>query len=507
MTKNISQILGELDAEELELLLEGIHSTPLDHATSKRIRTAVTKKTALSVRRASPWRRLAGFAACVVLLFSIGFGAYAYAAEIKEYNKAVEFFNEHSLSTEGLSRDEIKAVYRDITTNSFSYSKTAEVIQKSLSTDQIGGYEIPQETPTPEDIRDLWNSFISPSTQQAGDGFHYQHRTESKWDDQLGHDVFDRCYFEKYDGADCLWSIQFTDFSIADYVLVSDSILVYGTTGYISAHQANDAWIAKISNTGDLIWKRQLTNGRDWAHIYAVVENPNGSYAIFSSVDFKQKYLEQYSSDGKQISITEISFIDGYIANAALFSDGYLLQISDYNQKNRIVKVDCLGNVTDAFTYEAEDSIYYITDVIEFDNQIYLSAYCVPKPSEEEVCGRGEINQILELLHNRDSIEISSEELTPLVRDNYTAMLLVCNPNGGIPQEFYSVKGSLGGRLALSDSGTLLWDVESIAATFYSPMTSSFSIGGTCYVFRYTFDESGNLMSQVKTGEVTNYRR
>ncbi len=47
-------------------------------------------------------------------------------------------------------------------------------------------------------------------------------------------------------------------------------------------------------------------------------------------------------------------------------------------------------------------------------------------------------------------MEISSEELTPLVRDNYTAVLLVCDPEGGAPETFYSVQGSLGGKLRVN---------------------------------------------------------
>lgn len=61
------------------------------------------------------------------------------------------------MSTEGLTRGEIKEVYRDITTKSFTYSKTAEVIRNSISSDNIGGYEIVQNNPTPEDIENLWN--------------------------------------------------------------------------------------------------------------------------------------------------------------------------------------------------------------------------------------------------------------------------------------------------------------------------------------------------------------
>ena len=94
-----------------------------------------------------------------------------------------------------------------------------------------------------------------------------------------------------------------------------------------------------------------------------------------------------------------------------------------------------------------------------------------------------------------------------MVRDNYTAMLLVCDPTTGTPQEFYSVKGSFGGKLCLSNSGMLLWDVESITATFFSPATNAFTIVGTSYVFRYTFDSAGKLVSQEKTGETVSFYR
>lgn len=175
----------------------------------------------------------------------------------------------------------------------------------------------------------------------------------------------------------------------------------------------------------------------------------------------------------------------------------------------KIVKVDREGNITESFSYGDEDSYYYITDMIEYNGNIYLSAYAVPRLANEDQSagGRYEIAGVLNYLFDNNIWEISSDELTPMVRDNYTAMLLVCEPNAGKPQEYYSVNGSLGGKLSVSDTGNLLWDVESITSTFFSPATSSFTIGGTSYVFRYTFDTSGMLISQEKTGEVVNYRR
>lgn len=289
------------------------------------------------------WFRWGTIAACMVLVLSVCFGSFAVVAEAKEYKAAVQFFNDYGMSTEGLTRGEIKEVYRDITTKSFTYSKTAEVIRNSISSDNIGGYEIVQDNPTPEDIENLWNykNYTGGFIGATQTGVHYKYHSEYKEDESLGLEVHDKSYLEKYDGDNLLWSVSISDFWIEDYSIVSD----------------------------------------------------------------------------------------------------------------------------------------------------------------------GEIAGVLNFLFDNNIWEISSDELTPMVRDNYTAMLLVCEPNAGKPQEYYSVNGSLGGKLSVSDTGNLLWDVESITSTFFSPATSSFTIGGTSYVFRYTFDTSGMLISQEKTGEVVNYRR
>ena len=121
---------------------------------------------AAAVPKAKKPFRLKGWgaiAACLVILFSVGIGTYTYAAEAKEYHDAIKFFNDYDLSTRGLTRAEIKKIYRDITTESFSYTKTAEVIANSLTSDQIGGFEILQEKPTPADFKFYYPCRISVS--------------------------------------------------------------------------------------------------------------------------------------------------------------------------------------------------------------------------------------------------------------------------------------------------------------------------------------------------------
>ena len=198
------------------------------------------------------------------------------------------------------------------------------------------------------------------------------------------------------------------------------------------------------------------------------------------------------------------------IWNAARFGDGYLVQLGSYteDQYAKIVKVDPNGTITDSFSYSAGDRFYHVTDMVEFGGNVYLSAYTTPKNEDSPYSGgHYEISPILDRLFEENRINIPSEDLTPMVRDIYTAVLLVCDPDGGAPKEFYSIEGSLGGVLTLGEDGVLQWDVESITTTYFSPYTSSHSIGGTSYVYRYTFDQTGNLIGQEKTGQVTHFAR
>jgi hypothetical protein len=108
-------------------------------------------------KRLAPLKKILIAAACLVIVLSVGFGGYTYAAEAIEYNNAIRFFDEYELSTEGLSRAEIKYVYRDIENKSFSYSETVYVITRNISPELLEGCVIPTENSTPEEIEAFWN--------------------------------------------------------------------------------------------------------------------------------------------------------------------------------------------------------------------------------------------------------------------------------------------------------------------------------------------------------------
>lgn len=91
-------------------------------------------------------------AACLALLAVFGSAAFAAALEIREYHTAAAFFETNGLSADGLNRRDVKAVYRDITTNRFGYDKTAEVLRQA-----VPDWEKRQSEPTSEELAALWN--------------------------------------------------------------------------------------------------------------------------------------------------------------------------------------------------------------------------------------------------------------------------------------------------------------------------------------------------------------
>lgn len=452
-------------------------------------------------RKAHAFRKWGVLAACMVL--TVGLAGAAFAAEAKEYSTAVEFFENNGLSTEGLSRADVKEVYRDITTQSFSSNKTLEVIERA-----VPGTEISQWEPDSKELEEFWNSNFLINNQPRNK-VSYRIDYQERFDEALDFDVFDKGIVSCCRGEEELWSAVFTDFIPYDGVTTTEGTAVWGNTDTWSCEEASFACIARVDDGGNILWQRKLEHGYQHEDIAAVLDNGDGTWAVISNGECDDLCLSRYDTDGNELSFNKISMDSGYsqIQNAVRLGDGYLVQWRDFSEgkADTLIKLDRDWNPIDNFTYEGEDCDYYITDMTQYGEKVYLSAYAVPKQVDEG--GRDEIANILDYIYDKNNFEILSEELTPVIRDNYTAMLLKCDIGGGVPEAFYSVKGSLGGEVSVNEAGELVWDVDSVAGASYSPYTSSYSISGVCKVFRYTFDESGALIAQEDTAETSPYLR
>ena len=165
------------------------------------------------------FRKWAAFAACLIFLCSVGFGSYAYAVGAKEYRAAIIFFDEHDLSTDGLTRGEIRRVYRDIITESFAYDKTAEVLTSHLGTEQIPGIEINQGDLLSEDLEALWTYIESHNGVQESDsdGVRYL----EKWDSASnGYSI------QKMEDGVLAWSVPIPEFRVSRCIAPKYPILL-----------------------------------------------------------------------------------------------------------------------------------------------------------------------------------------------------------------------------------------------------------------------------------------
>lgn len=491
--------------EQISQIISHIDGKYIDEATlfafERACKTAAQRPESAAKPEKRSRRFRWGAAACLALLAAIGLAAFAYAAQAREYNAAAAFFEENGLSTEGLSRSEVKAVYRDIAEKKFSYDKTADVIRQA-----VPGWEIQQSAPTPEELAALWwkNDRLNTGA-QAGRSCRID--VQYAYDAQKNADVLEKSVLECRQDGRVLWRAEFKGIYAQGYTHAEESTVVWGCSASWSPAETVYGWIACVDGAGNVMWQRRLDHGFGEEDVASVLNNGDGTWAVISRGDFKSLCLSCYDADGNERSFHQTEVGNLGIWNAARLGDGYIVQLGNQTSHDTalLYKMDREGRVTDSFSYEAEDCAYRITDMTEFGGQIYLSAYAVPR--QNDAGGRHEIANVLDYVSAKKDGAISSEELTSRVRENYTAVLLLCDPEGGSPRTFYSVEGSLGGKLSVKRSGELEWAVESVTSTFYSPITSAYTIGGSCKVFRYTFDAAGALTGQADTGETVPYHR
>lgn len=507
MKYTLEEIFGNLESNELDELIPNDFDSKLPPRALKRIEKEALRGAGIKTERRFNFKILAPVAACLAL--TVGIGGFAIAG----------FFAKNGLSAEMLNHLDLKTVYRDITTHRTANDKTAEVIKRS-----VPGVEILQKEAAPEDSSAFWDGSIN--TQHSSRPGDVEYRQDYEYQPETEYYEWDKIIVECLRNGETLWKTEFPslgknwgddEFYVETDVMTSAGTALWGQRTHwtvVDDSKSNNldyGWLARIDNSGNKLWQKELNHGFNYEHIRAVLDNGDGTWAVFSSGDFKYLCLTQFDINGNELSfqktkVDEMNIMDP-IQKAVRLGDGYLVCVGGAS----IMKLDHSGNVTDSFVYESDDCDYYITDMVEYEGKVYLSAYAVPKQTDEG--GRHEIANILDYVFSKNDwktspgeMTVNSDELIDIVRNNYTAVLLLCDPDSGEPNTFYSVKGALGGALAVEDN-QLKWNAESIVGAFYSPYTSSFSIGGRCKVYQYSFNKNGALADCEDTGETTGFNR
>ena len=456
------------------------------------------------------------------------------AVDAITYAQAKDFFTDNGLSTDGLSREDVRAVYRDITTKSFTYEKTDEVITQSIS-QAVPGYEIILDMDDPEKLRLLWESWrngelasfiIDGEVRDYGEGNYQQgiwYRDEkiSIYDSETGYHAIESTHVYKHQDKMLCWesTVPFVARLIRPIgegtVVVGENVHIIGPAGL---KRDKYQMIAYLDENGQILWEDVLTEDQnvsavetDWAFV-----NEDETFNIFvrdvrreNGNPVRSVRIWRYDLKGEQVSYKEIDIGQDYLSKVFPFEEHYILTLTNDLRELKTVIIDTDGVALKDAEYQITDQLQRIQDIVEVGNFRYISAYTMFAAEGEDEFGRPNIalDEEIKALWQQEE-KVSEKELIERIRSHYTAVLLRCDIETGEIQTFYSVPGAIADKLEVSESGELTWRLQSLtqAEMITTPKGHFGGIRGTSVIYRYIFDAEGNLKEKENTGELATYR-
>ena len=371
-----------------------------------------------------------------------------------------------------------------------------------ISVDTIPNTELSQEAPTED-----WGPAEPPVPARS-----------VSYEDQYGGENEDygyRCTVLTYwEQGKALWSAEERICPADGAICLENGVLLFGSSWYLSNGTTQSAVLFRYDAKGNQLWTRSLRNGTKWEGIEAVLENPDGTLAVFSRADFNTLCFTRFTGAGEVLQETKLelgSHSGGAfgISEAIRMPAGYAVRLSNYDAASLpgaspILLLDENGDLQQAAVLTAEGQQLYVTRMVCSGDRFLLSGYLTPNTGLGE---HGELSKRTIWAMSKTDPETglcTDEAMTEALRDFYTAVLLVCDPDL-TPREAYTVKGSLGGALTVGENGAMVWDVESLTNGYFSPATNSFSYAAEGRVYRYTIGPAGITVD--RTGETVVYRR
>jgi hypothetical protein len=206
MKKKINKVLQKLEDRPMPDMERVLAACPTVPVAGERA----------PVRRRLGPARLAAFAMAALLV--VGGGITVAAMEAKTYNEAMDFFEEYNLSAEGFSRSEVKKIYKDIVTESFTYEKTEEVLANSFE-----GYEIQAKPLDSKGLKRVWMvcGWLGASGRtQTTESDGYEYVVLEREDATNG--------LQQLKGETVQWSIYPEEINCSDIAPIGDKVTVCG---------------------------------------------------------------------------------------------------------------------------------------------------------------------------------------------------------------------------------------------------------------------------------------
>ena len=379
--------------------------------------------------------------------------------------------------------------HREILAESVIYSADGEISSKNTETCFVDGYDFPVEEITREDMDSYFEAENNANNTAA---------------DRVRYFTTDGC-IKKYIGSinkEPEWSVSLPEGSEWSWKTfeTAGSVLVYGHES--GGSDSYGVCFMRIDDDGTMLWHRNYGTEfwNEW--IWTVIDNEDGSFAIASREGEEYFCLRQCDANGNITSIKKTKIGDYLIYNVFRGENSYyaLLQAS-HSMRCKLLKTDFEGNVINTFTYDEGEWRYRLTDVYEKDGKLYLSLHTTLKP---KIASEYKTNLLWKFIYEHDPDfmpfrqDNSHPDVTQYVKDNYTAVLLVCNAEDGSPIRFYSSKESISKGFSFDESGNLNWHVMQIGEVAYYSLSGIRDVYGIGPELCYIFDQRGMFVSSEK---------
>ncbi len=496
---DIKNTFESMNEAELDALLSELGDEKLDKLTSRRIAKSALNKTGAAaaekraLRPRLKRRAAIAVAASLALMVSLCVGSFAYAAEAREYSAALAYFEANGISTEGLTRSEIKTVYREFVT------KTSENGRNAEKTDTVEGVSFPGETDAIAD------------EEIVGIDRAYTNRVRGGHKEQLRKSMTDEGFvrISNYVDGRRAWSytVDSIDAGTTMYVeggtVIIGSRLVEGSADGGTPDKRVPAAI-KLSYDGGFMWLCDLEEGsreitavgtKDGSVVFfgTINEDPDGDLyankgvlAVTKVNDNGEKVFSEMNRTGMPVVVTSAHcFGEGFIAAAvdAIGADSHL------------VNIDSEGRIVGRIDYELDGYDCWFVGIKEFGGKLYISEYAAAE-------------DFVEMAGSDMDPNTTSEEAFEYAKSSVKGLLLVCDTAGGDLRVFYEAEGSLAGDLSINEDGELEWIVYTVCSAEVRGSSTSegeedFGIYSTFKVYRYRFAEDGSFLERYDTGVVT----
>lgn len=475
------------EQKELDRLLEGIDEPAPDREKKQRVLRLLDRKTGLSTseKRGNTVRmnrrRWVAAAVAAVMALCLGAGSIA-LAENAEYNRAVEFFETNGLSTEGLTRSEIKLIYRDITTESYTYSKTAEVLAHTAAEEPVAGYEL--SVPESDYAVDL-GAELDKMLAARGEAQY----TAAIYNESVG-------VVRKTVDREIVWTRELPGFICFEAYPAEDGIYVSG------ARQGdNGIWnlpgVVKLTYEGELLWT--VSWGEDYEHpdmtendIWSLTVDPEGGVTAFTSYHDIEKQengitVTKLSADGETIfsrfNPTEIKTV----SEAYTFDGGYLAKV--YNTPSCengvtvsdefVMRFNADGSIAEEYFFNIDGMKIAIKDIAEGKDKLYVSVTAVNTNASEKLVSLADASGY-----------VQPEAFEPYMDEVVSALLFILDENTGAVLNYYEVRGALGAEVS-AEAG-VEWIVEKLVSAQFKPEWNRLGLGAVRKL-GYSFGGDGVL--------------